>query len=142
VTVALTTAVITTTKSGRATVEFRYGTDIIGVVRGIPGRQWHPRRRNWSIPARHVHMAVEAFSLAGYQVAVDGQLQTGPGLNPFAVLRASMPPSLWDKCFRSLRQDLRPEYTGDERLCKLLMRAYHAGLADQGRLKGTAPNGA
>jgi hypothetical protein len=98
------------------------------VVRDIVGRQWHPRRRCWSIPRRCVDEAVADFAQVGLRVSLDGQTQAGAAENPFPLLQSSMDPAMWSKVSGVLAQVLDPENGGDERLHVLLRRTQKAGL--------------
>jgi hypothetical protein len=58
----------------------------------------------------------------GYAVVLNGQVQTGCGINPFPVLRVSMDPQTWRGVARILEEELDPANGGDERLYRLLRR--------------------
>jgi hypothetical protein len=112
---------ITTTSGPKASVEFSRPTPgALLVVRSVPGRVLHPRRRCWSFPRRFLEAAVEEFAQMGFAVMVDGEIQTGRGTNPFALLMASMDGQTWRKVSRVLAEVLDPANGGDVRLHNLL----------------------
>jgi hypothetical protein len=108
------------TKSGdRAIAEFPPTSAALLIIRGTPGRQWHPRRRCWSFPVRHLDSVVEEFADMGFTVSVDGVTQHG-GANPFPALQAAMDPVTWRNVSRALLEVLSPDNGGDSRLWRLL----------------------
>jgi hypothetical protein len=91
-------------------------------VRSIPRREYNPVRRHWSFPRRYVEAAIEEFQQMGFAVSLDGQIQTGHSVNPFAVMRSSMDPVVWRRVSRVLAETLHPANGGDARLHQLLKR--------------------
>jgi hypothetical protein len=73
---------------------------------------------------------VEEFALMGFAVSLDGQIQSGRGTNPFAILKSSMDQQTWRKLSAALEGVLDPASGGDPRLHTLLRRTERA---DQGR---------
>jgi hypothetical protein len=114
---------ITTTSGPRAIVAFARPTSgALLVIRSVPGRQYNPVKRHWTIPLACVDDAVEDFSQMGFCVRVDGEIQTGHSVNPFPALRASMDPVTWRRVSRILAETLHPANGGDQRLHQLLKR--------------------
>jgi len=96
------------------------------VIRDVPGREYHPRKRAWSFPRRFLESVVEEFQDMGFTVSVNGAIQHGSGANPFPALRASMDPVTWRRDSRVLADQLDPQVGGDARLFGLLRRTIRA----------------
>jgi hypothetical protein len=124
---------ITTNSGPRVWVEFQPTPAALLVIRSVSQRQFHPRKRAWSIPRRHLTSAIEEFAQMGFTVALDGQAQTGHGTNPFGLLQASMDPYLWRQVSSALLDLLDPGAGGDERLSTLLKRTMKVGFDQQRR---------
>lgn len=113
-------AITTSHRNPRASIEFRPEPAALSVVRSLPGREYHPRRKCWSIPKHLVPVAVAAFSQSGRVISVDGEIQIPAGVNPFPILRASLSEHQWMAVARVLRDELET----DARLYKMLKAAY------------------
>ena len=124
---------IISTSGNRATAEFPPTPSALLIIRGVPGRQWHPRRLLWSFPSRHLESVIEEYQDMGFRVTLDGHTQSGQGTNPFSLLQASMDPYLWRQVSSALLDLLDPAAGGDERLYRLLRRTRKVEAEQQRR---------
>jgi len=105
----------------------------LAVIRGVPRREWMPKKRCWAIPMKLVPAASEMFADAGFRVVVDGAVQRCPG-NPFPALMAAMPPEVWRRVSAALEDALDPDHgNGDLRLHGLLEQTMEAGREQRRR---------
>jgi hypothetical protein len=127
-----------TTHGGEAWVEFRYDAEAVEIIRTIPGREWDPEHRRWSIFAYHVNLVARRFYEADMPVTVDGKPWTPPqhqqqkpptngSRPPIDAFLCSVPPHLMEPVYKALVKVLHPDHEGDLALMQAL-NAVHDRL--------------
>jgi len=53
----MATIQVITGESGRLIVQFPYSSERVAAIKSVPGRQWHPKEKHWTVP--HTQDAVE-----------------------------------------------------------------------------------
>ncbi len=56
-----------THEDGLLRVSFNYEPRLVEMVRGVPGRKWHPRDKTWTIPSTQVVQVVDLLLPAGFE---------------------------------------------------------------------------
>jgi hypothetical protein len=118
----------TTLDDDYSEARFPYNEEALKVIKSAPVHRWDASRKVWTVETSWVQLLAERFRRGGFDVAIDGEIWTGPPKpevvgSPLAALLEALPANLRRPTYLALCRVLHPDAGGDTKWMQELNKA-------------------